>query len=276
VGNNKIFVIADCARRNGFRFFLDPPPRLMVRDCAFPQMVEFVVVQSMHPRNIKPRGGAAIATKSHGNRGALEVRSSRRRKTKEAPGTAYCPEPTLVCKAEAEKWETKGFRHGAISVFILFHLIAILCWTVPTDSPLVAGMRGLVGPYMQWTGLSQSWDTFAPNPKSVNAYIKAVVISQHGHMHVFAFPRMEQVSFGERYRKERYRKFAENMAVADNVVILPDIVRHVARLYQNPADPPDKVVLVQFRADITPWAKHDQRPRPVVFYQDYVEPEDPR
>ena len=175
-----------------------------------------------------------------------------------------------------ENWETKGFRHGAISVFIVFHLIAILCWTVPTDFPLVVGMRGLVGPYMQWTGLSQSWDTFAPNPKSVNAYIKAVIISQHGHMHVFAFPRMEQVSFGERYRKERYRKFAENMAVADNIVILPDIARHVARLYQNPADPPDKVVLVQFGADITPWAKHDQRPRPVVFYQDYVEPEDPR
>jgi hypothetical protein len=247
----------------------------MVRGCAFPQMEEFVAVQSMHARTIKPRGGVAIATKPQGNSGALEVSPSRRRKTKEAPGTASL-QPTLACKAETENWETNGFRHGAISVFILFHLIAILCWTTPTDSPLVVGMRGLVGPYMQWTGLSQSWDTFAPNPKSVNAYIKAVVISQHGHMHVFAFPRMEQVSFGERYRKERYRKFAENMAVADNVVILPDIVRHVARLYQNPADPPDKVVLVQFRADITPWAKHDQRPRPVVFYQDYVEPEDPR
>jgi hypothetical protein len=206
----------------------------------------------------------AITRKSHsqGNQAALEVRPRRRRNTKEA-----------YSKAEAEDWETKGLRQGAISVFILFHLIAILCWTVPTDARLAVGMRELVGPYMQWTGLSQSWDTFAPNPKSVNAYIKAVAVTQHGHLHIFAFPRMEQLSFGERYRKERYRKFAENLVVAENAAIWPDVASHVARLYQNPADPPDKVVLVQFLADITPWAQNDhpQTPRPVVFYDDYVE-----
>jgi hypothetical protein len=220
----------------------------------------------------------AITTKSQGKRAAFDVRPSRGRSAKAVRGNVYSPQRTPGCKAATENWETMGFRRGALSVFILFHLIAILCWTVPTDSPLVVGMRGLVGPYMQWTGLSQSWDTFAPNPKAVNAYIKAAVISQHGHMHVFAFPRMEQVGFGERYRKERYRKFAENMVAADNAVILPDIARHVARLYQNPADPPDKVVLVQFLADITPWAKNEQpqTPRPVVFYDDYVEREDPR
>jgi hypothetical protein len=186
------------------------------------------------------------------------------------------PQPTLVSKGEAEIWEAKSFRQGAISVFILFHLIAILCWTIPTDSPFVVGVRGLVGPYMQWTGLAQSWDTFAPNPKAMNSYIKAVAITQHGHMHVFAFPRMEQLSLSARYGKERYRKFAENLVVAENAAIWPDIARHVARLYANPADPPDKVVLVQFVADITPWAQdeHAQTPRPTVFYEDYVERED--
>jgi hypothetical protein len=209
-------------------------------------------------------------------------KGSRRRQTREghqgASGTAYPPQPTLVSKAELENWEPKGFRQGAISVFILFHLIAILCWTAPTASPLVEGVKGLVGPYMQWTALSQSWDTFAPDPKAVNAYLKAVAITQHGHMHVFAFPRMEQLSFGERYRKERYRKFAENLAVAGNAAVWPDIARHVARQYPNPADPPDKVVLVQFLADITPWVKneHGQTPRPVVFYEDFVEREDLR
>jgi hypothetical protein len=206
------------------------------------------------------------------------VRASRRRKTKEALETTYSPQSTVVSKAEAGKWETKGFRQGAISVFILFHLIAILCWTAPTDSFLVVGVRELVGPYMQWTALSQSWDTFAPNPKSVNAYIKAVAITQHGHMRVWTFPRMEQLSFGERYHKERYRKFAENLVVPKNAVLWPDIARHVARLYKNPTDPPDKVVLIQFLADITPWAENDyaQTPRPIVFYEDYVEQEDLR
>jgi hypothetical protein len=224
----------------------------------------------MHAKAIRARGGATITRKSqsHGKQAVLEPGPSRRRKTS--------PQPTLASKVQTEIWEVKGFGQGAISAFIFFHLIAILCWTIPTDSPLVAGMRGLVGPYMQWAGLSQSWDTFAPNPKAVNSYIKAVVITKHGHMHVFAFPRMEQLGFGERYGKERYRKFAENLVVAGNAAVWPDIARHVARLYTNPADPPDKVVLVQFVADIMPWAHNEdaQRPRPAVFYDDYVERED--
>ena len=204
---------------------------------------------------------------------ALDVRPRRRRKTKEAAGGACSPQPTLVSKAEAENWETKGFQQGAISVFILFHLIAIICWTAPTDSSLVVGVRELVGPYMQWTALSQSWDTFAPNPKSVNAYLKAVAITRHGHMHVWTFPRMEQLGFGERYRKERYRKFAENLVAEQNAAIWPDIAMHVGRLYENPADPPDKVLLIQFLTDIKPWPESDsaQTPRPIVFYEDYIE-----
>lgn len=203
-------------------------------------------------------------SQSHGKQALLERGSRGRTKTS----------PRERGKAEAQIWEAKGFRRGAISIFILFHLIAILCWTIPTDYPFMVGVRGLIGPYMQWAGLVQSWDTFAPNPKAVNSYIKAVVITQHGHMHVFDFPRMEQLGLGERYAKERYRKFAENLVVAGNAPVLPDIARHVARLYKNPADPADKVVLVQFVADITPWVQKEDRPRPVVFYEDFVERED--
>ena len=80
----------------------------------------------------------------------------------------------------------------------------------------------------------QSWDTFAPNPKSVNGYIKAVAITQHGHMHVWTFPRMEQLGFGRTLCKERYRKFAENLVVAGNECgFWPDIARHVARTVQE-------------------------------------------
>jgi hypothetical protein len=140
------------------------------------------------------------------------------------------------------------------------------------------GVREIVSPYMQWISLSQSWDTFAPNPKAVNAYIKAVVITQRHHMSVWTFPRMEQLGFAERYGKERYRKFAENLAVAQNAALLPDIARHLARLYNDPTDPPDKVLLIQFHADIVPWADeaHAPTPKPTILYEDYVEPEDLR
>ncbi len=266
-------LVLHCGRKNflfrSISFFAPAAARI---HSHFHRREEFLLVQPMHAKAIRARGGVAITGKSqsHGRQAALELGPRGRGKI------SY--QPTLASKAETESWEANGFRQGAISVFILFHLMAILCWTIPTDSPFMVGMRGLVGPYMQWAGLAQSWDTFAPNPKAVNSYIKAVAITQHGRMHVFAFPRMEQLVFSERYGKERYRKFAENLAVAANAAVWPDIARHVAGLYKNPADPPDKVVLVQFVADITPWAQNEdvQRPRPAVFYEDYVEREDPK
>lgn len=178
----------------------------------------------------------------------------------------------------AGKLEPSSFLQGAISVFILFHLIAIICWTVPTDSPFVVEVRDLAGPYMQWISLTQSWDTFAPDPKAVNAYIKAVVITRKHHIKVWTFPRMEQLSIIERYRKERYRKFAENLVGEKNAILWPDISRYVARLYRNSADPPDKVMLIQFLAEIRPWAdNYDGRtPRPIVLHEDFLEPEDLR
>lgn len=172
--------------------------------------------------------------------------------------------------------EAPSFIQGAISVFILFHLIAIICWTVPANSLFVEEVRDLVDPYMQWTALTQSWDTFAPDPKAVNAYVKAVVITRKHHIHVWTFPRMEQLSFAERYRKERYRKFAENLVVEKNAFLLPDIAGHVAGMYKNPADPPQKSMLIQFMAEITPWRDDARTPRPTVFYEDFLRPEDLR
>src|SRR6185312_14829620 len=105
--------------------------------------------------------------------------------------------------------ETRSILRDAISIFILFNLIAIICWAVPFNFSLTRDIKNLVRPYMLWTGLFQSWDTFAPNPKSTNSYLEAIAITQSHQQKFWVFPRMEQLSFGERYRKERYRKFAE-------------------------------------------------------------------
>jgi hypothetical protein len=168
--------------------------------------------------------------------------------------------------------------HAAVSIFILFHLIAITCWAVPVNFSAVRELREIIRPYMLWTGLYQSWDMFAPNPKSINSYIKAVVFTQDRHMKVWTFPRMEELSFRERYPKERYRKFAEMLPDQKNEALWPGVAAHVARLFNNPIDPPDKVVLIEFRADIKPGADESSAPvpEPNVFYEGYVEPGDLR
>ena len=170
------------------------------------------------------------------------------------------------------------FRRGAVNIFILFHLIAIACWTMPWNFAVVRDVRAVVGPYMIWSGLFQTWDMFAPNPSSVNSYIKAIVITRNHHLKVWTFPRMEELSIGERYRKERYRKFVEVLPNPQNGILWPAVAGHAARLFNNPNDPPEKVMLIQFRADITPGEdeSHEPVPEPNVFYDDYVEPGDLR
>jgi hypothetical protein len=174
----------------------------------------------------------------------------------------------------AVKGET--LRRGAISVFILFHLIAITCVAVPTDFSPIKNLRELVEPYMLWTGLFQRWDMFAPDPPAINSYVKAVVISRDRHMQVWSFPRMEELGFGERYRKERYRKFLEVLPQQQNAPLWPDVARHVASQFNSQTDPPDKVLLIEFQSDIHPGAEGfpDPAPRPSIFYEDYLQPGD--
>lgn len=164
---------------------------------------------------------------------------------------------------------------GVISIFILFHLIAITCWAFPWNIPVVSTAKRIVLPYLRWSGLFQSWDMFAPNPEAVNSYIKAVVITHDHHMRVWTFPRMEELSLWERYRKERYRKFTDVLPGQENEAVWPDVANHIARAFARQGDSPDKVLLIQFRSNIKPGTDH-AAPQPNVFYEEYIEPGDLR
>jgi hypothetical protein len=173
---------------------------------------------------------------------------------------------------------SSSVRRTVISAFILFHLCAVTLWAIPYDSAFIIGARKLIQPYMRWTGLFQTWNMFAPNPILTNTYIKAVVITEHSHMHVWEYPRMDQLGFGERYRKERYRKFAENLLQDGTSLLLADVVKHIGRLYNDPADPPEKVILLKYETEIRPWSSdgNEPAPSPTVLYEDYIDPADLR
>jgi hypothetical protein len=149
---------------------------------------------------------------------------------------------------------------------------------LPWNLPVIRDVKILVLPYLRWSGLFQSWDMFAPNPESVNSYIKAVVITQDHHMRVWSFPRMEELGFGERYRKERYRKFTDVLTGQENEVLWPDVANHIARAFARQGDSPDKVLLIQFRSIIKPGTGKSEpsAPQPKVFYEEYVQPGDLR
>lgn len=165
----------------------------------------------------------------------------------------------------------------AINVFLIFHLFAITVWCMPLNSPLTVAIRNAVRPYFLWTGLFQAWDMFAPSPKSVNSYIEAVVIYHDGHTLTWKFPRMEQLSLTERYEKERYRKYVENLNDDSKAGLWPDAARRIARINNDAGNPPEIVILVRHWSEIVPHddaAYHAEPWHARIFFEYRVRPED--
>jgi hypothetical protein len=173
---------------------------------------------------------------------------------------------------------SSGFLRGAISVFILFNMVAILSWAIPLNVVPLPQIKEIVRPYLLWTGLFQTWDFFAPNPRPVNSYIQAVAVSQDHHTSVFNFPRMELLSHAARYREERYRKFAEVLCDPRYSAMWPDVARHVVKLLDNSTHPPQMVILMKYEAPIKYGVTPAQEPvpKPQFFYEYYVGGEDLR
>jgi hypothetical protein len=182
------------------------------------------------------------------------------------------------------KWKAPGrlrlqrIKYIAINAFLLFHILAITCWCVPLDSPLIANFRDLVRPYMLWSGLFQGWDMFAPSPRNINSHLEAVVIYKDGRTQTWKFPRMEKLGFPERDFKERYRKFAENVQNDANSALWPDVARRIARLNGNASNPPSLVLLVRYWSEIKPpgrgGAYHPEPWHANIFFEYTVRPND--
>lgn len=156
--------------------------------------------------------------------------------------------------------------------FIVFHLVLIAAWSSPFRPAPVNGFCDLFRPYVLWTGLFQSWDTFAPNPTPENTELKAIVMTEDNHLRTWIFPRMRDMSVGQRYRKERYRKFEEAVMLPSSSTAWIDVARHLTASLGNRDDIQDKVILLEFTSPIVPW--HDADPGPSkhsrIFFSDFV------
>ncbi|MGI4757947.1 MAG: hypothetical protein ACRYGF_13990 [Janthinobacterium lividum] len=169
------------------------------------------------------------------------------------------------------------FKTQLIIGFISFHIGALLLFAIPNNFPPAGSLRDLIAPYMRCLGMSDTWDTFAPNPKSSEQFLQAIVITKSGKYELYQFPRMERLSLRERYAKERYRKFVESVLCNECSGLWPDVEKAVARQRFDPTDPPVRVVLVKFESPIHPGTGslgEDSAARPTVLSQLVVGPED--
>ena len=155
----------------------------------------------------------------------------------------------------------KLFLHA----FVLFHLAAVVGWAFTPEAPgtkFERAVRNRFAFYMLPTGLWQSWDMFAPNPAMANVYLEAEVTMRDGSRTTWRFPRMEQLGYWQRFRKERYRKWAhERIATTGegpaDPMLCDAAARLAARQVGRPENPPAVVELVRYRAAIPPPSRQE-------------------
>ena len=138
----------------------------------------------------------------------------------------------------------KRLWRACITIFILVHFYIIVFWGMP-PSKFRGYMTEPVKDYVIQTGLWHSWDMFSPDPISVIYRVHAQIHFQDGSMDIYHLPSMEKLGYFERYQKERYRKWRERIRQDNFNITWDDTARYIARMYNNPTNPPRQIVLVR-------------------------------
>ncbi len=191
----------------------------------------------------------------------------------------------------AEQTESKKGVHWGVKAWVIFHLFMIISWTLPKppdrivkkskpdsvveavrDAPnyLLKANWAFKGTpfhyYLNSTGFWQYWNMFSPNPASTDVWIDADVEFADGKTMLFKYPRMQDLSFTERYFKERYRKYVENSHGERYAYKWPAVAQAIAfQSYSGDGNMPVKVTLRRHFKEIKPLRSFSPP-------KDYVEP----
>lgn len=144
-----------------------------------------------------------------------------------------------------------SWKRAFINAFIIVHLYIIAVWGLP-GSRFRSALTEPVEDYVIEMGLWHSWAMFAPDPLSVNFTVEAEVTFADGTSTLWEFPRMEKLGLWEKYHKERFRKWRERVRQDAHNNIWNDTTRFIARKFNNPTNPPTRVVLIRRWAPIPP------------------------
>lgn len=155
-----------------------------------------------------------------------------------------------LTKADAPPLKKRVWR-WCITIFIFVHLYIMAFWGLP-GSRFRLYMTAPVQDYVIQTGLWHSWDMFSPDPLSLIFRTHAQIHYRDGSMDIWDFPQMEKLGYMERFQKERYRKWRERVRQDMYSVAWDDTARYIARLHNNPTNPPRQIVLVREWDSIPP------------------------
>lgn len=118
----------------------------------------------------------------------------------------------------------------ALAVGALLYMVGATSWSMPAGFPLKSAIDPLFSPVFRRLGLWQGWDMFAPNPRDEDIYVSANIEYVDGSSITDVLSRMSDMPYGERYAKERWRKFMnDNMRLDSNKEMWNDTASWIAR-----------------------------------------------
>lgn len=177
----------------------------------------------------------------------------------------------------------KRNAHLLVKLFVAFHLVAIIAWSLP--NPPEAVRNGTIEPtgtmiFLNWNwqtfkngspipeegqpgrafgyfrhynpvrfydmslGNWQYWDMFAPDPSNVDLWGDAEVFYKDGSMKRWQYPRIYDMPLWKKYFMERYRKFFERASSDQFSYMFPPFAQRVAYInWTDPNNPPVRVKL---------------------------------
>ncbi len=118
----------------------------------------------------------------------------------------------------------------AISAFVLFHVSALMIWTMPEceiKDRLIK--RDCYQKYVVPLGLWQWWAMFAPEPIRETYVLDAEVIDAKGLRHIHEFPRIGDLPWYAKIPRYRQPKFTANMNDPEFKVQKEFSARHAVR-----------------------------------------------
>jgi len=119
-------------------------------------------------------------------------------------------------------------RRLAISAFVVFHLSALIIWTIP---PCAIKER-FQTPYCYYVlplGIWQWWAIFAPDPVRENQVLEGEVIDVKGIRHIYEFTKIGDLSWWDKTARYRNPKFTANMMNVEYAKQRELTARHVVR-----------------------------------------------
>ena len=117
-------------------------------------------------------------------------------------------------------------RRWVISAFVIFHLSALMMWTMP-HCAIKSRLQPPYRYYILPLGLWQWWAIFAPDPMRSSMTLNAEVIDAKGMRYIYEFPRIGDLPWWQKYPLYRHPKFTANMMIDEYKTHRTFTARHI-------------------------------------------------